>query len=423
MVDQSSLSWRLLVRKNGADLAFSQMIHAKNFVNDWRYRSHCIDWDNYTHTYGSEEVESEARRLDKNQIAQFAGDDPEYLVKAGKMIQDQVVAIDLNLGCPQKIARKGNYGAYLLPKTELVVSLLTAMVQELDVPITAKLRVLPTEYATLKMVEAVEKCGVQMITLHGRTAEASKLFTGPVNWDIIRKVKQSVSVPLIANGGISCKADVERCLDLTGADGVMSSEGLLENPKLFDDEGDALFIHQYVNAQLATVAEYISIVESFPYPRPFEAIVRGHLFKILYRFVDAPSNRDQREILATGSWEQMKGVVEVLRERLSYVDFDTQLAEEKGLLGPTTWYMRHRDERAANRVAATPKALVRLREEWKTAGTSGDFTTSDANYKDHRKVGLNITGDSVSEEDQLQSKIQGLKQKLKEKRQEKQAHT
>lgn len=171
MVDQSSLSWRLLVRKNGADLAFSQMIHAKNFVNDWRYRSHCIDWDNYTHTYGSEEVESEARRLDKNQIAQFAGDDPEYLVKAGKMIQDQVVAIDLNLGCPQKIARKGNYGAYLLPKTELVVSLLTAMVQELDVPITAKLRVLPTEYATLKMVEAVEKCGVQMITLHGRTAE------------------------------------------------------------------------------------------------------------------------------------------------------------------------------------------------------------------------------------------------------------
>jgi tRNA-dihydrouridine synthase 1 len=359
--------------------------------------------------------------LDQYQIAQLAGDDPDTLVTAGRLIQQDVIAIDLNLGCPQKIAKKGHYGAYLLPDTKLVVSLLTSMVQNLEVPITAKLRCLPTDYETLKLVEAVEKCGVSMITLHGRTAESSKLFTGPVNWDIIKQAKSAVSVPLIANGGISCKADAERCLELTGCDGVMSSEGLLENPKLFSEEGDELFRNDYVKAQLATASEYLEIVESYPHPRPFEAIVRGHLFKFLYRMVAAPKNRDLQAMLATGSYEEMSGVVAALKERMSEVGFDTQLAYERDLLGPTTWYMRHRDERATNRVLALPKALGRLREEWKIAEANGDLTTSAANYNQQdgtlvalTEVGL-AQGLKAKQEQELQTKLQALKSRLKEK--------
>lgn len=111
MVDQSNLAWRLLVKENGADVAFSQMMHARNFMTDKYYRSDCVDWDDYTHVGGESET-AKAKELDKRLIVQLAGDDPDVLVKAGKFVHHDVAAIDLNLGCPQKIAKKGNYGIH-----------------------------------------------------------------------------------------------------------------------------------------------------------------------------------------------------------------------------------------------------------------------------------------------------------------------
>ena len=209
MVDQSNLAWRLLVRENGADLAFSQMMHARNFMTDKNYRSDCIDWDDYTHIDGTiESLKSE--KLDKPLIVQLAGDDPETLVGAGKYLHHDVAAIDLNLGCPQKIAKRGNYGAYLLPDKALIVKCLSAMVKQLDCPITAKIRCLATDEETLDLCRAIEDCGVSMLTVHGRTVDSNKLFVSPCNWDIIRKIKSTMSIPVVANGGIACRDDALR---------------------------------------------------------------------------------------------------------------------------------------------------------------------------------------------------------------------
>ena len=209
MVDQSNLAWRLLVRENGADLAFSQMMHARNFMTDKNYRSDCIDWDDYTHSGGiTESLKSE--KLDKPLIVQLAGDDPDVLVGAGKYLHHDVAAIDLNLGCPQKIAKRGNYGAYLLPDKALIVKCLSAMVNQLDCPITAKIRCLSTDEETLDLCRAIEDCGVSMLTVHGRTVDSNKLFVSPCNWDIIRKIKNTLSIPVIANGGIACRDDALR---------------------------------------------------------------------------------------------------------------------------------------------------------------------------------------------------------------------
>lgn len=364
MVDQSSLSWRLLVKQHGVDVAFSQMCHARNFKNDVKYRGECIDWDDYRHSSGDPALEAEAAQLDRPHIAQLAGDDPETLVAAGKLMQESGCdGIDLNLGCPQKIAKKGNYGAFLLRDPPLVKRCLTALVKGLDVPISAKVRRLATDDETVELCRMIESCGVHMLTIHGRRVEENKLFTGAADWNIIRKVVEALEIPVVANGGIETHSDALRCLAETGAAGVMSSEALLENPKLFTAEGERLFRDEYVKCQLDTAQEYLDIVVSHRLPRPLYQVVRSHLFKFLFRFVDAPRNEVERKLLAEGDFDEMVSVVHTLRERAAEVGFDTKVAEEKGLLGPTSWYHRHRDAKAMRRILSTPKPLKKLREQ------------------------------------------------------------
>ena len=114
------------------------------------------------------------------------------------------------------------------------------MVQELHVPVSCKIRTLHCDEETLSLVQAIEDSGVSLLTVHGRTAQQNKIYSGHADWDIIAKIKNKLQyVPVVANGGVSCYADVQSCLYHTGADGVMSSEALLENPRLFTEAGDA----------------------------------------------------------------------------------------------------------------------------------------------------------------------------------------
>jgi tRNA-dihydrouridine synthase len=341
MVEHSYLPWRLLVRKNGADLAFTQMMHAKNYNRVKVYRKSCSDWLNYDHRSGDPSQKEEVQRLEKNIIAQLAGDDVESLVQAGKHMHHDVAAIDLNLGCPQMIAKRGHYGAYLLKERELVITLLSAMVKELDCPITAKIRILPNDKDTLDLCRAIEDCGVSMLTVHGREIISNKTLIGAANWDIIRQVKQTVKIPVIANGGISSYTDALRCLEYTGADGIMSAEALLENPKLFSEGGDRLFRTDFARAQIQTAKEYLELVEGYTQDVNL-SVVRGHLFKMLNRFLTAPGQKDMQLQMLARDYAGLKGVVDTLEQRLAAVGYCMQAAQEAGLVTSSGYYLRHR---------------------------------------------------------------------------------
>ena len=186
---------------------------------------------------------------------------------------------------------------------------------------------------------------------------------------------------------------------MTGADGVMSSEALLGNPKMFSEEGDRRFREDFARSQLETADSFLEILQSHKLPRPLYQVVRSHLFKMLYRFSDAPNNVDLRMQLANGDFEMMKNVVVQLHERMSKIDYQTDVGVEKGLIGKTHWYYRHRDDKALQRIHSIPRKKV--------VRNSAELTS--ANFK---PIANTITGNGLSDDEVLKTKMKLLKEKL-----------
>lgn len=122
----------------------------------------------------------------------------------------------------------------------------------------------------MKLVQAIEKAGCAILTVHGRTKEQNKQRVGKCDWNMIKKIKSTLKIPVFANGGIYTYEDAIKCLKFTGADAVMSSEALLENPGLFSGQLQ----------DMDTLAlEYLELSKQY---NPDVSQIRGHLFKILY---------------------------------------------------------------------------------------------------------------------------------------------
>ncbi|EIW74043.1 Dus-domain-containing protein [Coniophora puteana RWD-64-598 SS2] len=226
MVDQSELAWRVLSRRYGAQLIYTPMINAKIFMAPSKASHRDAFFDIPSGEEGSPS-------LDRPLVVQFCGNDPETLLQAAKVVEDHCDAIDINLGCPQDIAKRGKYGSFLMEDWDLIYKLVNILHVNLKIPVTAKFRVFPTVEKTVAYAKMLESAGAQILTCHSRLREQRGQRTGLADWEKIRAVKEAVSVPVFANGNILFHSDIERCLVQTGADALMSAEGQLYNPALF----------------------------------------------------------------------------------------------------------------------------------------------------------------------------------------------
>ncbi|KAJ2714905.1 tRNA dihydrouridine synthase [Coemansia spiralis] len=289
MVDQSELAWRMLSRRYAAHLCYTPMFHAKMFGDEQQ-------------KYFDEQWQTNPE--DRPLIVQFCANDPESLLRAARRIEDQADAVDLNLGCPQHIARRGRYGSFLMDDWDLVGSLIRKLHEELAIPVTAKIRVFPDVAKTVAYARMVERAGAQIITVHGRLREQKGHKTGLADWAQIRAVKEAVRVPVFANGNILYYEDVQRCLDATAADGVMSAESNLYNPALFSKK---------VLPTWQLAQEYIDICREVPTK---SAYIRGHLFK-LFRY-SLPIHTDLRQQLVDAhTIDEFAVCVDALHTRLA----------------------------------------------------------------------------------------------------------
>lgn len=237
MVDQSEFAWRMLTRSlmppstRSQVLAYTPMLHARLFATDEKYRQ--------THFQPARDdgpwLDGNAAVGDRPLFVQFCANDPDVLLEAAQRVTPYCDAVDLNLGCPQGIARKGRYGAFLQEDQELIFRLVNRLHCELDVPVTAKIRILDSREETLAYAKNVLDAGASILTVHGRRREQKGHITGVADWETLRFLRDSLppETVIFANGNVLQPVDVERCLQATGADAVMSAEGNLSDPAIF----------------------------------------------------------------------------------------------------------------------------------------------------------------------------------------------
>ena len=165
---------------------------------------------------------------------QIAGCDPDDMAEAARInVASGAQVIDINMGCPAKKVNRKMAGSALLQYPDVVKSILTAVVNAVEVPVTLKIRTgWDTENRNCtEIAQLAERCGIQALTIHGRTRAC--LFNGNAEYDSIRTVKQNVSIPVIANGDITDPHKARAVLDYTGADALMIGRAAQGRPWIF----------------------------------------------------------------------------------------------------------------------------------------------------------------------------------------------
>ena len=174
---------------------------------------------------------------------QIFGSNPDTLCKAAKIIEDKFNPsfIDINMGCPvPKVAIKNNAGSALLKSPELVRKIVSSVVNAVSIPVTVKIRSGWDEKSinAVEIAKICEEAGASAIAVHARTK--SQGYSGNADWNVIKEVKENVSIPVIGNGDIKSCFDAKKMLEETNCDAVMIGRALLGNPWLIKECNDYL---------------------------------------------------------------------------------------------------------------------------------------------------------------------------------------
>lgn len=218
MAGVTDLPFRLLCRRQGAGLLCMEMVSAK-----------AIYYKNK-----NTELLMEIHPEEHPVSLQLFGSDPDILAAMAAQIEERPFEIlDFNMGCPVPKVVNNREGSALMKDPKLVEEILTKLVKAVKKPVTVKIRKgFDEEHVNaVEIAKIAESCGVAAVAVHGRTRQ--QYYSGKADWDIIRQVKEAVSIPVIGNGDVVDAASAEALVEQTGCDGIMIGRGAEGNPWIF----------------------------------------------------------------------------------------------------------------------------------------------------------------------------------------------
>ena len=268
MAGVTDLPFRLLCREQGAGLLSMEMVSAK-----------AVSFHNKNTEALMEIAEGE------NPIAlQLFGSDPHIMAETAREIEERPFDIlDINMGCPvPKVVNNGE-GSALMKEPEKVEAIVSGVVKAVSKPVTVKIRKGFDEnhINAVEIAKIIESAGAAAIAVHGRTRE--QYYSGEADWEIIRRVKEAVSIPVIGNGDVTSPFRAKQILEETGCDGVMIGRAAQGNPWIFRETV------QYLET---------GILPPRPHPREAKELVRRHAALQMQHKGEYTAVREMRKHLA-----------------------------------------------------------------------------------------------------------------------------
>lgn len=219
MAGISNSAYRRIIKEMGADLIYAEMVSDKAVTFENAKTMDLLKMTDYERPIAQ----------------QIFGSDKDSFVQAAKKIEEEMHPdiIDINMGCPvPKVAVRAQAGSALLKNPEKIREIVEAVVEAVDVPVTVKIRSgWDSEHINaVEVAKICEKAGAYAIAVHGRTRAQG--YSGKADWNVIKAVKEAVSIPVIGNGDVTSPELAKKMLDETGCDAVMIGRGVLGNPWL-----------------------------------------------------------------------------------------------------------------------------------------------------------------------------------------------